>query len=132
MRDNSRHMIELIKTFESDGHYFAVIGKIENGVTRKYRFGVYPTGYNALRRVLQTRLFGAMAGVKHRYFFAGGRYSKPEGETVFPCTMTVRIEVQDSAKQFDFEVPRELLRNLVWWFQLQDLSEASHLAEKEF
>jgi hypothetical protein len=127
-------MIELLKAFKSDGHYFAVVGMyenrvgvLENGLCNKFRFGIQETGYMALRKILQTRTFDAMPGIRYRYFFAGG-YSGSDGSGQH--SISVHIRAQGDEGHYDFGVPLELLRNLLWFIELSDCSEASYLAEK--
>jgi hypothetical protein len=70
MRDNHEGMPEIINTFEKQSQSFGIV-RIEVGVTFKlFQFGVTDAGYKALKRVLQLRPFGNIAGVKQRYFFA--------------------------------------------------------------
>lgn len=131
MRDHSKNLnlTELISAFESEGHYFAVVGRIDNGVAKKFRFGILESGYAAMRKILETRPLDTMPGVKYRYYdaraYCNGTTSNSNGQPM----MWVWIEMSGKSLMRGFDVPIELLANLVWFGELSDCSAASHLAE---
>lgn len=118
MRDNSEDMLELVDALKIDGQYFAVIRIDDDENSNKYKFGVTEKGYGALKRILQTRPFDSMPGLKHKYFF---------NRSIGPDSIGVRIEVGDSGKEIDFDIPNDLSQNMVWFFKLDDMAEAEYL-----
>ena len=43
--------------------------------------------------------------------------------------LTVRIELDKRGKQFDFEAPKELIGNLLWFLKLKNFKDADFLRE---
>lgn len=126
MRDNHEGMVEITDTFEREGQYFGVVGIEVQGEYRKFRFGISHAGYRALKKVLQLRPFDTMPGVRQKYFFAEAYYKIQDSSD---CGMYVRVEQGKDGKQVDVRVPMDLLANLIWFGQIKDFSEASHLSE---
>jgi hypothetical protein len=124
MRDNHKGMPEIVDAFQEGDHYFGLVQLERSDEQRRFRFGVSRDGYLALKRVLQLRLFDQMPGVPCRYFFAFG-VRRLEGERVM---MTVRVEQGRDSKQFETEAVRDVVANLVWFYELDDWSKAEHLA----
>jgi len=122
MRDTHKGMPELLAAFDRDGSYFATI-RVTLGDTRDIEFGVPLDEYRALRHILQSRPFDQMPGLQYRYFIdhAIGR----SGEHA--AMVDIRIELGRSGRQLPFEVPLSIARNLYWFAQLKDFSDASHL-----
>lgn len=121
-------MPEILDAFERGAQYFCSVAIERNSVTKQFEFGVSLNGYRALRKVLQLRPFDSMPGTRQRYFFAGGYGNVPgtaEYETAF------RVEQDRDGKQVDVRVPKDLLANLVWFSQIKDFDEASHLVERK-
>ena len=126
MRDNHKGMPEIIDAFIDEKEQYTGVVAIEiNDEIRKFRFGVSPAGYRALKRVLQLRVFEVMPGLKHRYFYAGS-YRKLE---LPKCEATFRVEQGKNGKEFFVEAPLPLLQNLIWFQGLKDFGEAAHLPE---
>jgi hypothetical protein len=123
MRDTHEGMPELLGAFERDGHYFAIVRVTLAGDTRDIEFGVPLDEYRTLRRILQTRPFDQLPGLQYRYFIdhAIGR----TGEHT--ARIDIRIEQGRSGRQFPFEIPLSLARNLYLFATLKDFSDASHL-----
>lgn len=44
--------------------------------------------------------------------------------------MTVRVEQGRNGKQVETEAPRDLVANLMWFFELKDWAQAEHLRVK--
>jgi len=122
MRDTHEGMPELFAAFERDGRYFATV-RVTLGDTRDIEFGVPFDEYRALRKILQSRPFDQMPGLRYRYFIDHAIGRKGERS----ATIDIRIEQGRSGRQFPFEVPLSLARNLYWFAQLKDFSDASHL-----
>jgi hypothetical protein len=128
MRDNSQNMIELVRTFESDGHFFAVFCICIDSSWQNYQIGVQKDAQAALQKVFQKRPFDSLPGVKYRYFFTG---TCSNGKDTGQPSMQVRIESEGQATSEHFHVPIELLQNLVWFSELSDSADASHLLEPQ-
>jgi len=120
-------MPEIIDAFERGAQYFGVVAIERNSVTKQFEFGVSLDGYRALRKVLQLRPFDSMPGTKQRYFFAG-RYGKVSGPLEYETA--IRVEQNRNGKLVDARMPKDLLSNLVWFSEIKDFSEASHLVER--
>jgi hypothetical protein len=128
MRDNHEGMPEIVDAFvDADGIHNGVVAIEIDGETKKFRFGVSLASYHALKRILQLRPFDAMAGLKHRYFYAGScrKLESPNYE------IAIRVEQGRNGKEFMVKAPLPLLQNLVWFQGLKDFSEAAHLPEEK-
>jgi hypothetical protein len=123
VRDNHKGMPEFIDAFEKDGGYFGVIAAIEDARERRFQFGLSPAGYRALKKMMQDRPFDLMPGLRYRYFYAGSS-KRPPAERY---TMSVRIELDRDAQQKEFDIPKDLHANLLWFKLLEDLGAAEYL-----
>ena len=124
MRDNHEGQPEILDAFQDGEHYFGLVQLERLGEHKSFRFGVSRDGYLALKRALQLRLFDQMPGVPYRYFFVPA-VRHLEGERVM---MTVRVEQGRDGKQFETEASRDVVANLMWFYELKDWSKAEHLA----
>ena len=77
----------------------------------------------ALKRVSQLRPFDQMPGQQCRYFFVP-TVRRLEGDRVM---MTVRVEQGRDGKQVETEAARDVVGNLIWFYELDDWSKAEHL-----
>jgi hypothetical protein len=123
MRDNHDGMPELIQAFEKDGHYFLIIELDREPQRKRYQFGVSRKSYLTLRRILQARTFDMMPGLKYRYFYAGSSHPLDFSS----ASMFVRIELGRDATTKEFEIPKELHANLLWFNQLESMEDAQYL-----
>ena len=123
MRDTHEGMPELLASFERSGAYFATMRVTAGTETRDIEFGVPLDEYKALRRILQTHPFDPLSTLSCRYFIAGSisRAGEHTGK------VDIRIEQGRDGRQFPFEMPLSLARNLYWFIQLRDFADASHL-----
>jgi len=80
LRDNHDGMLELVAAYERDSLYFGVVRVCTSSETASFEFGVHRTGFNALRRILDTRPFGSMPGVKHSFYFTGSHSAEESGQ----------------------------------------------------
>jgi hypothetical protein len=124
MRDNHAGMPEIVDALDENGNFFAVVQLERGGETKRFRFGISRNGYSALRHTLQLRPFDQAAGAQYRYFFVS-RVRRTEGDRVM---MTVRVEQGRDGKQFEVESPRDVVANLMWFWELKDWNQAQHLA----
>lgn len=123
MRDNHEGKPEFIRGPEKDGHYFVIIEIHWASQKKRYQFGVSRKSYLVMQRVLQTRTFDTMPGLKYRYFYA--RSSHPLDFTT--ASMFVRIELGRDATTKEFEIPKELHANLLWFSRLSNPEDATYL-----
>jgi hypothetical protein len=125
MRDNPKGYLELRDAYERDGLYFGVVRVRTPSEDASIEFGVEREGYLALRRILESRPFGSMPGVKHSFYFTGS-HSKEESAYA-PITIGIRIEEGINGKNLDFPCSLSLARNLKWFLQLKDLEKTAAL-----
>ena len=123
MRDNHEGMFEFVRAFQKDDHYFLVIAFDVAGETRHFQIGISRRSYQTICRVTQDRPFDSMPGLKYRYFYAG--YWKSSSEDRY--SMRVRIECGRDGIQKEFEIPKDLHSNLLWFDRLESLSDANYL-----
>ncbi len=116
---------EIVDAYDRDGLFYAAIRLQRAGEDKVFELGISRTSYLALRRVLQTRPFDPMSGVPRRYFFVPS-YSRND---VDPdrCSGTIRIEQGRDGKDFTFDLPQQLIANLLWFLEMKTLEPASHL-----
>jgi hypothetical protein len=115
-------MLEIVSAYERDGSYFGVVRIQTPSEVAAFEFGVQYEGYLALRKILQCRPFLSMPGLLHSYYFTGD-YGRD--------TIGIRIEEGMNAKKLSFQCPTSLVSNLLWFFRMEDLREASALKRIE-
>jgi hypothetical protein len=123
MRDNHEGQPEILDAFQQGEHYFGLVQLERLGEQRHFRFGLSRDGYLALKRVLQLRPFDQMPGVRSRYFFVPD-VRRLKGERVM---LTVRVEQGRDGRQIESEASRDVVANLMWFYELDDWSKAEHL-----
>jgi hypothetical protein len=123
MRDNHEGLPEILGAFQEGENYFALVQLERLGEQRCFRFGVSQDGYLAIRRALQLRPFDQMPGVQSRYFFVPAVRRLESGRVM----LTVRVEQGRDGKQVETESSRDLVANLMWFYELDDWSKAKHL-----
>ena len=124
MRDNHDGLPEIVDAIEQDGQYFGFVQLEREGKQKRFRFGVSRDGYLTLKHVLQLRPFDQMPGARYRYFFVPN-VQRLEGERM---KMAVRVERGKDGKQLDAEARRDLVANLMWFYELDDLAKAEYVA----
>jgi hypothetical protein len=124
MRDNHQGYPELVSAYERDGLYFGVIGLSLPSDSAAFEFGLDGKGYEALKRILQTRPFDQMPGVPYKYFFTGSCSRKLKDG---PVTVVIRVEQGTTTKNLHFDCCNSLASNLVWFFSLKDFKDAAVL-----
>jgi hypothetical protein len=124
VRDNHAGLPEILETFERDENYFGVIQIGDDDNLMAFEFGVDARGYRALRRVLETRPFQTLGAGSCRFYFVPAVRQLPDSGDV---EFTVRVEQGKDGRQFEFRGPLSLVEHLMWFFQLKDLSSATHL-----
>jgi len=126
MRDNSSGYVEILDTYEREGLYFGVVRNTKLEERAALEFGVSQAGYFALKRVLGFRPFDSMPGVKYQYSFTGSYVSTADRQQQ-RISFRVFVEQGGARREFEFEGPRDLLANLLWFLRLTSLAEAGHL-----
>jgi hypothetical protein len=111
-------MLEIVAAYERGDLFFGVVRVQTLLEIAALEFGVTREGYLALRRILESRPFGSMPGVKHSFYFAGG-YGRD--------TISVRIEEGMNGRKVWFNCPTSLVSNLLWFFLMEDLRDADGL-----
>jgi len=123
MRGNYRKHPEIVDAYRRDGVYFAAIALSRGDSERVFELAISEASFSALAQVLQTRPFDTMPGVKYRYSFVP-IYSRNPGNT---ATCDIRIEQGKDGRGFRFELPKELIANLLWFDEMQSFETAKHL-----
>jgi hypothetical protein len=123
MRDDARKHPEIVDAYQRGGHFFAAIGLCREGSERVFELGISAASYVALKRVLNCRPFDAMPGLAYRRLFLPV-YGRGPGDTT---DVEIRIEQGRDGKAFHFEMPKDLVANLLWFDQMTDYRPAQHL-----
>ena len=124
MRDNSEQLPQILRVMEVDGSYFCVVELRNFGAEKRFKFGVSRHAYEAVLKILHTRPFDQMPGVQYQYYFVPAVAKLENGM----ASLSIRIEQGSNGKEFHFTTPKELAANLLWFFQLKNLEDVSHLA----
>ncbi len=111
MRDTNQHMIELIDVSNKDNIYSSLISHEIEGQKLNLRFGIEPSDYGRLKRILAFRPFENTGVASYRYFFAFS-FRKLDNDLT---EINVRVEQLDRHKQYKFTVSRKYVSNLIWF-----------------
>ena len=128
MRDNHQHMVELLEVSRVEGIYSALIQHEIDGQAYKIRFGIKSFDYNKLKRILEFRPFENTGVGAYRYFFA--RSYRPDAESEELVHIGVRVEQLNRNKQYEFEVSKAFVANIIWFQQLKGAEEIQDLIEE--
>jgi len=124
MRDNHDGMPELLGAYEHDGHFFGAVAVTLGSECRHFEFGLPRSDYTALQRILQSRPFDQLPGLRYRYFISFAISRIPGTER---AEVSIRVEQGRTSRHFDYEVPFSLASNLLWFARLKDFAAASHI-----
>lgn len=127
MRDNHHNMIELLEASRAEGCYSSLIRSEVGGEDLKLRFGIETADFFRLKRILEFRPFEHTGVAPYRYFFALSYRYHPDNEEI--ALVSVRVEQLDRHKQFEFELGKKFIANLLWFINITNKSEISHLIE---
>jgi hypothetical protein len=127
MREDVRKHPQIVDAYQRGDHFFAAIGLHRDESARVFELGISAASFTALKRVLNFRPFNAMPGLTYRRFFLP-TYSSSEGGT---ASVEIRVEQGRDGKAFRFELPKDLIANLLWFDQMTDFRPASHLRSWE-
>ncbi len=118
MRLNIEQLIELLEVISEDSRYFCVLKVPKDDELRIFKIAISEKSYSALKKIFYERPFDKTAGLKYRYFWTGAHSQKH---------IQICIVQGDRDKNFDFDVPQDLIQNL-YWFQInENLGKANHL-----
>lgn len=118
MRDNNEHMVELLEVSKADNLYSSIIRHTINGETLKLRFGIETTDYSRLKRILEFRPYEDTGVAQYQYFFALSYRNNPDKEGV--VFISIRVEQLDRHKQYEFELSKKYISNILWFNELTD------------
>ena len=124
MRDNHQGMPEILEVYNRDGLFYGVIAITLSTERQQFEFGLPQADYKALKRILESRPFDQLPGLKYRYFVSSATTLTPEKNLV---EISIRVEQGRNVGHLIYEVPISLAANLLWFAHLKDFSMASHL-----
>ena len=127
MRDNHENMIELLDVSKADNIYSSLIRHTINGEKLNLRFGIEKSDYARLKRILEFRPFENTGFAPYRYFFALSY--RPDSENDRIAIISVRVEQLDRNKQFEFELSKKYISNILWFNEMTDKKEIEQLIE---
>ena len=127
MREDVRKHPQIVDAYQRGDHFFAAIGLHRHECDRVFELGISAASFAALKRVLNFRPFNTMPGVTYRRFFLP-IYGRNEGDT---ASVEIRIEQGRDGKAFRFDLPKDLIANLLWFDEMTDFRPASHLRSWE-
>ncbi len=81
-----------------------------------------------LKRILDFRPFENTGVGPYRYFFALSYRNNPDNDK--SAFISVRVEQLDRHKQFEFELGKKYISNLLWFDGLTETKEIEQLIEK--
>ena len=128
MRDNHQDMVELLEVSRKDGIYAALVRHVIDGKDYNIRFGIQSSDYNKLKRILEFRPFENTGAGAYRYFFA--RSYRPDGTSEKLIHIGVRVEQLNRSKQYEFEVSKAFVANILWFQQLKNTDEIQDLIQE--
>ena len=129
MRDTNENMIELLDVSKENEIYSSLIKHQIKGEFCRLRFGILASDYGRLKRILNFRPFENTGVSPYRYFFALSlRKDSSNEDTVHT---DIRVEQLEKHKQFEFQISKKYMSNIVWFSQIKDKKEIEHLIEKK-
>lgn len=129
MRDTNENMIELIDVSKEKEIYSSLIKHQINGEFYKLRFGILTSDYGRLKRILEFRPFENTEVSPYRYFFAQSLRKDSSNENI--VHIDIRVEQLDKHKQYEFQISKKFMSNILWFSEIKDKKEIEHLIERE-
>lgn len=129
MRDTNENMIELLDVSRENEIYSSLIMHQINGEFYRLRFGILTSDYGRLKRILEFRPFENTGVSSYRYFFAHSLRKDSSNEGI--VYTDIRVEQLDKHKQFEFQLSKKYMSNILWFSEIKDKKEIEHLIEKE-
>jgi hypothetical protein len=121
-------MIELLNVSRVDNIYSSQIRHKISDEELTLRFGIEPIDYGHLKKILEFRPFENTGVSPYRYFFALS-YRNDTGNDKLAIT-NIRIEQLDRHKQYEFNVSKKYLSNILWFNSLTDKKQVEQMIEK--
>lgn len=129
MRDTNENMIELLDVSKENDVYSSLIKHQINGEFCRLRFGILTSDYGRLKRILEFRPFEHTGVSPYQYFFAQSLRKDSFNEDI--VYTDIRVEQLDKHKQFEFQISKKYMSNILWFSQIKDKKEIEHLIEKK-
>jgi hypothetical protein len=120
MRDTSENMIEILEATKENELYFSTIKLTLNGEALKLKFGVEPTDFLTVKKVLEFRPFSDTGVAPYKYFYA--RSYRKDLNNPSLAFADFRVEQLTNHKQFEFQIGKKFLANLRWFEETKDTS----------
>ncbi|WP_282019196.1 hypothetical protein [Salegentibacter mishustinae] len=118
-------MIELLEVSKENNIYSStVMCEIEEKET-KLNFGINTSDFSRLKRILEFQPFQKSGFGKYRYFFALSYRNNSENDEL--CFMNVRVEQLKTHKEFEFELSKKYVSNILWLNEIKSLEDIAHL-----
>ena len=118
-------MIELLDVNKENNIYSSTVSHKIEGKEIKLNFGIEKSDFSRLKRILEFQPFQNGGLGKYRYFFATKYGSHPDQKTL--SFINVRVEQLKINKEFEFELSKKYISNLLWLNEIQSLQEVIHL-----
>ena len=118
-------MIELIDVSKEKNIFSStVLHKIESQKI-KINFGIEKSDFSKLKRILEYQPFQSGGFGKYRYFFATKYRNHPNQKEL--SFINVRVEQLKTNKEYEFELSKKYISNLLWLNEISDIKEVNHL-----
>jgi hypothetical protein len=91
-------MIELLKASNNDNNYSSLIRHKISNEELNLRFGIDPTDFGHLKRILELRPYENSSVAPYRYFFALSYRNDPDSNDL--AFTDIRVEQLDRHKQY--------------------------------
>lgn len=127
MRDKHENMIELLDVSKEDNIYSSLIAYTISREKLNLRFGIEKSDYPRLKRILEFRPFENTGFAPYRYFFALSY--RPDSENDRIAIISVRVEQLGRNKQFEFELSKKYISNILWFSAITNKKEIEQLIE---
>jgi len=118
-------MIELLDVNKEKNIYSStILHKIE-GKELKLNFGIEKSDFSRLKRILEFQPFQNGGFGKYRYFFATkyGNHSEQKELSI----INIRVEQLKVNKEFEFELSKKYISNLLWLNEIESSQDVIHL-----
>ncbi|WP_273566295.1 hypothetical protein [Maribacter halichondriae] len=121
-------MVELLDVSKAENIYSSLIRHTINGKKLNLRFGIVKSDYARLKRILEFRPFENTGFAPYRYFFALSYGPASENDQI--ALTSIRVEQLDRNKQYEFELSKKYISNILWFDKMTDKTEIEQLIEK--
>lgn len=119
MRDTHENMIEIVSVANENNIHRATIRLDLEGEILTLQFAIQPEDYGHVKKILTFRPFEDTGFAHYKYYFALS-YSKSNENNKESAFIDIRVEQLKQHKQFEFEVSRQFVSNLLWFSETKD------------